>query len=229
MSIPRRKFSTSGRASAVWIGLFGLMLFAWVPSRAAITLLNPFQGTLSEGFDHLGITGAQQEVSIFDRTASVTNLTQGGALKLEYSSSLNGVLVTPRSAPLMLGQIGISEWVFNTPLSEFGGYFQNNSRFDDATVDFYDLSDTLIGSLTASVPKNRRAWTWNGWQSDIPIHRIVITGNDVAFYHGFIWFDDVQAMAIVPEPSSLPLLGLAGVLLSRRLPKQSGATAPRAD
>jgi hypothetical protein len=100
----------------------------------------------------------------------------------------------------MLGQLGISEWEFTPPLVRFGCYFQNNSRFDDATVDFYDVSDTLIGSETAKVPKTFRGWTWNGWQSAVPIHRLVITGNDAAFLHGFIWFDDVQVTTAPPLP-----------------------------
>jgi hypothetical protein len=175
-----------------------------VPSPVgAIAGIGPFQGATSEGFDQLGLTGAQQRVSIFGKTATVTNLTQGGALKIERSSSLNGVLVTPRSAPLMLGQLGISQWVFNPPLIKFGGYLANNSRFDDATVDFYDVSNALIGSVTASVPKSYRGWTWNGWQSSVPVHRLVVTGNDVAFLHGFIWFDDMQATPAPPPPCTM--------------------------
>jgi RNA polymerase sigma factor (sigma-70 family) len=168
-----------------------------------LTEVGPFRGTSSEGFDHLGITGAQQKITILGRTATVSNLTHGGALKLEMSSSLDGVLVRPRSAPLMMGQLGISEWVFNPPLVRFGSYFQNNSRFDDATVDFYDLSDTLVGSMTAKVPKSFRGWTWNGWQSAVPVHRLVITGNDAEFLHGFIWFDDVQVTAAPPLPCTI--------------------------
>src|SRR5690349_2146538 len=95
--------------------LLGLALALAAPAQGAISLLTPFQGTASEGFDHLGITGAQQSISIFGATTTVSNLTSGGALKIEYSSSLNGVLVTPRSPLLMLGQIGISQWIFNTP------------------------------------------------------------------------------------------------------------------
>jgi RNA polymerase sigma factor (sigma-70 family) len=168
-------------------------------SSGAVIGIGPFQSAASEGFDHLGITGAQQWVRILERTATVSNLTHGGALKLERSSSLDGVLVTPRSSPFMLGQLGISQWVFDPPLIRFGGYFANNSRFDDATVDFYDASDTRISSTTASVPKNR-GWTWNGWQSEVPIHRLVITGNDAGFLHGFIWFDDLQVTPAPPPP-----------------------------
>ncbi len=170
---------------------------------STLSKVDPFPGTASEGFDHLGITGAQQKISILGGMATVSNLTHGGALKIERSSSLDGVLVTPRSPPSMLGQLGISEWVFKTPVIRFGGYFQNNSRFDDAIVDFYDVDNGLIGSMTASVPKNLRAWTWNGWQSEVPIHRMVVTGNDVVFLNGFIWFDDVRVTAAPPPPCTI--------------------------
>jgi RNA polymerase sigma factor (sigma-70 family) len=172
-------------------------------SNGAVVGIGPFPGTPSEGFDHLGLAGAQQLVRILGGTATVSNLTHGGALKLERSSSLDGVLVTPRSSPLMLGQLGVSEWVFNPPLIKFGGYFANNSRFDDATVDFYDTSDTRVGSATASVPKGNRGWSWNGWQSEVPIHRLVITGNDAGFLHGFIWFDDMQVTPAPPQPCTI--------------------------
>jgi hypothetical protein len=60
----------------------------------------------------------------------------------------------------------------------------------------------LIGSAAAKVPKNVRGWTWNGWQSDVPIRRLVVTGNDAAFLHGFIWFDDV-AVTTAPRPPAM--------------------------
>jgi hypothetical protein len=95
----------------------------------------------------------------------------------------------------MLGQLGISMWRFTTPLTQFGSYFANNSRFDDAQVDFYDEYGNLIDSVTATVP-NSGDWTWNGWESDVPIMYIVITGNDQEFFNGFIWFDDVQVLKL---------------------------------
>jgi RNA polymerase sigma factor (sigma-70 family) len=166
-----------------------------------IAQLGPFQGTASEGFGALGVEVTQQGISILGNMATVSNVTDRGALKLVAGSSMGGVLVTARSPSFMLGQIGISEWVFSTPLIKFGAYFANNSRVDDAKVDFYDVNDTLIGSQTARVPKSLRGWTWNGWQSDVPIHRLVVTGNDAGFMHGFIWFDDVQVVA-APLPAS---------------------------
>jgi RNA polymerase sigma factor (sigma-70 family) len=170
------------------------------PHRGPVAQLGPFQGAASEGFDALGVEVTQQGISILGKTATVSNLTHGGALKVAAGSSMGGVLVTAHSQSFMLGQIGISEWVFSTPLTKFGAYFANNSRFDDAKVDLYDVNDILIGSAKARVPKSLRGWTWNGWQSDVPIHRLVVTGNDAGFMHGFIWFDDVQVVT-APQPA----------------------------
>jgi hypothetical protein len=115
----------------------------------------------------------------------------------------------------MVGQLGIAEWTFATPVSEFGGYFENNSRFDNAVVDFYDNSGSLIDSLSATIPKGTPTWTWNGWRSDTPLQRLVMTGNDAGFLHGFIWYDDFElivASASVPEPASWLLLATASLL-----------------
>jgi hypothetical protein len=197
-----------------------LRLLPWIAllvpnvSLAGVIAIGPFVGTSSEDFDNTGVDGATQTLNVFGGLATIRNLTSNGALKVERSSSLDGDLVVPRSAPWMVGQLGISEWTFAQPVSQFGGYFENNSRFDDAVVDFYDRSGSLIGSLTATVPKDAQTWTWNGWHSDSPLGKVVITGNDAVFLHGFIWFDDFQltlAPTSVPEPASWLLLTIAGL------------------
>jgi hypothetical protein len=179
--------------------------------RGDVIPIGPFPGAFSESFDHLNALEAQQQLTIMGGFATVRNLTPGGALKWESSSSLDGVLVTPHSPPKMLGQLGISEWDFNAPLSRFGSYFANNSRFDDAQVHLYDADGGLIDSVTATIPISSRGWTWNGWESTVPIQSIVVVGNDTEFLNGFIWFDDAQATP-VPEPFSLMLLGLSGLI-----------------
>jgi hypothetical protein len=200
---------------------FSLLFAALCISPAArggmVTPIGPFQGALSDDFNSYNIF-AYQQLSIMGGAATVSNLTPGGALKIEFSSSLGGRLVVSHSPPRMLGQLGISEWDFDQPLADFGGYFANNSRFDDARVDFFDGNGALIDSVTATVPiaQSSQDWHWNGWHSDVPIKRFVVTGNDTGFANGFIWFDDVQAnQSPVPEPSSLCLAwsGLVAMLV----------------
>jgi hypothetical protein len=188
-------------------------LFAalWISpaARAGVITVGPFQGELSDDFNSY-TQGVRFEQSIMGGAGTVT-VSNPGSLKMEFFSSLGGRALSPHSPPLMFGQIGISKWDFNDPVVQFGGYFGNNSRFDDARVDFFDVNGALIDSVTATVPKAEfpQDWTWNGWQSDVPIKSFVVMGNDTEFLNGFIWFDDVQANTslAVPEPSSLALLG----------------------
>jgi hypothetical protein len=186
-----------------------------------IAQLGPFQGAASEGFDALGVEVTQQGIRILGGMATVSNLTERGALKIVAGSTMGGVPVTAHSPSYMLGQVGISEWVFRTPLTKFGAYFANNSRFDDAKVDFYDANDRLIDSARARAPKSFRGWSWNGWQSRVPIHRVVVTGNDAGFMHGFIWFDDVQVVT-APQPPAGGITGTANIAVCND-PGQSGA------
>jgi hypothetical protein len=193
-------------------------LIAPIAARAGgIVAIDPFVGTSSENFDNTGVEGATQTLNVFGGLATIQNLTSGGALKVELSSSLDGVQEFPRSTPWMVGQLGIARWTFATPVSEFGGYFANNSRFPDAVIDFFDRGGSLIGELSATVPDAALTWTWNGWRSDTPIGSIVMTGNDVGFLNGFIWYDDFQltvASAAVPEPASWALLATASLVLA---------------
>jgi RNA polymerase sigma factor (sigma-70 family) len=186
-----------------------------------IAQLRPFRGAASEAFDALGAEVTRQGISILGGMATVSNLTERGALKIVAGSTMGGVPVTARSPSGMLGQIGISEWVFSKPLTKFGAWFANNSRFDDAKVDFYDANDRLIDSARARAPKSFRGWSWNGWQSRVPIHRVVITGNDTGFMHGFIWFDDVQVVT-APQPPAGGLAGMINIAVCND-PGQSGA------
>jgi hypothetical protein len=200
-----------------WILSVGLLfwLIAPVAAPAGIVAIDPFVGSTSENFDNTGVDGATQTLTVFGGLATIQNLTSGGALKVERSSSLDGLLQVPRSAPWMVGQLGIAEWTFSQPVSEFGGYFANNSRFNDAVVDFYDRTGSLLGELSATVPNTPETWTWNGWRSDTPIASIVITGNDAGFLHGFIWYDDFEltvAASAVPEPASWALMLTSGCL-----------------
>jgi hypothetical protein len=204
------------RLSLVLLGAVVLTLVSNVPAQGQIVFpIGPFTGTRSDDFsnDGPGGAGGHQTVVIFNGLTTVNNTTPGGALKIEFSSSLNGDLVTPRSAPLMFGQIGISQWIFNSPVTQLGGYWQNNSRFDDATVQFFDANSNLLASLNATDPHGTSNWTWNGWQSTVPISSITVTGNDIGFLNGFIWWDDFQVTFSVPEPKVYLLLGSAALLI----------------
>jgi hypothetical protein len=194
----------------------GLVLAAGRPAAGqGVTSVGPFTGGLSEDFDTLGFPfgSAHSQMTIFGGFGTVRKLTEG-SIKYEFDSNLGGDQVNNRSDPAMIGQLAIAEWSFATPVSRFGGYWENNSRFDDARVDFYDANGVLFDTETALVPKAAQAWTWNGWESEVPIGKVVVTGNDAGFLNGFIWYDDMEVVAApVPEPSVVLLAGVAGYAL----------------
>jgi MYXO-CTERM domain-containing protein len=113
---------------------------------------------------------------------------------------------------MMAGQLGVAQWKFSQPVSDFGAWFENNSGADDATVSFYDAQHVLVGQVTAAIPFGE-TWKWNGWHSDTPFVRMVVSGNGVD--NGFLWYENVQVNAAVPGPGSLAMLGLA-MLPNRR-------------
>jgi hypothetical protein len=202
----------------------GLAFAATRPADGqGVTPVGPFAGDHSENFDNLGLPFgfAVQQLTIFGGFGEVRNLTPGGSIKFETSSSLNGNLVVCRSSPGMIGQLGVSEWRFPSPVARFGGYWENNSRFDDARVDLYGVDGALLGTETAAVSASAHVWTWNGWQSEVPIGRLVVTGNDPGLLNGFIWYDDMEVTAApVPEPPAALLAAGAGCailgVISRR-------------
>src|SRR5947209_3211738 len=110
-----------------------LVLAVAAPARGQLVPIGPFTGTYHENAENLGQGGAggHAQLNVFQGFGLVRNTTPGGSIKLEFSSQLGSDLVVPRSPQLMVGQIGISEWTFNTPVSRWGGYWENNSRFDD--------------------------------------------------------------------------------------------------
>jgi hypothetical protein len=168
-----------------------LAAFSLSSSRGDVVPIDPFDGAMSENFDSFSEGGGLQELVIFGGFATVRNQSPDGAIKVEYYSSRGGIVVVPHSQPLMMGQMGIMLWEFEEPVTQFGSYFANNSRFDDAQVDFYDENGDWIDSTIATIP-NTGSWYWNGWESDVPIKWIIIAGNDEEFNNAFIWVDDAQ-------------------------------------
>lgn len=179
-----------------------------------ITPIGPFTGSVFENFNVSNFLPSYQQYQIFGGEGLVQNIHPSGALKYEFSSTRGGDTVLPRSFPTFGGQIGISQWTFTQPVSHFGAYWENNSRFDHGVATFYDVNNQLLGSLAMNIPKSAQTWTWNGWSfGNTPVSRMVIEGNDTEFFSGFIWYEDATAnfAASVPEPTTWMLLGISGL------------------
>jgi len=183
-------------------------------ATAQVTPIGPFTGTALEQFTNPTFLPSYQTYDIWNGFGNIRNIHPSGALKYEFSSTRGGDTVLPYSAPTFGGQIGISEWTFDAPLTRFGAYWENNSRFDDGVATFYDVNNNLLATMPMTIPMAAQAWTWNGWEFSTPVNRIVVAGNDTAFFSGFIWYEDatyVAANISVPEVSSLWMLGFVSV------------------
>ena len=180
--------------------------------QADLISIGPFIGDRSENFSSFpGGTGNMSSLDIFGGDVSLAT-TNNGSIKIEFSSLRDGDQVVPYSPPVMMGHFHPLEWHFHTPISQFGGFFENNSRFDDIEISFYNSQDNLIGTVVANAPKADQVWTWNGWRSNVLVSRITTAGFDVAFLSGFVWYDNMEiSYAVVPEPSAAMLL-LAGLV-----------------
>jgi hypothetical protein len=160
------------------------------PALAGVTPIQPFPGAYSDTFNQYSSNMAVLALPVFAGAGEIQMLSSGGSIKVEWSSSLGGDLVVPISG-MMMGQLGIAQWVFDEPMCCFGGWMENNSNADDATFEFFGADGKLIDTVIADIPDAAQQWTWNGWQSDVPFTRIVVTGNGLI--NGFIWYENVVA------------------------------------
>lgn len=120
--------------------MLAVMLFVAGYTHAdatGVTPIGPFSGQYHEDFNS-GPVFAYASLRTFSDTTTLAiedDPTSATSIKIETNSSLGGDLVHPISGKMM-GQLGILDWEFNTPVSQFGGYWENNSHADDATVKF---------------------------------------------------------------------------------------------
>ena len=99
---------------------------------------------------------------------------------------------------------GLLEFVFDQPVSRFGGYFATNGSVSDGKVSFYDPQDALISTEVLSIPKGCD-WHWNGWETVLQsteIARVEIVGNHPN--GGFAQLDDLQVDQIPDFLSGSP-------------------------
>jgi hypothetical protein len=187
------------------------VLLAMSPVSAAnVVPIGPFTGDYSDPLNY-PFTAIVASFDIFGGAASLNSHDyETTYIHLIISSTFGGVQVTPYTGSRILGFTqGPGIFDFDEPARRFGAYWNNNSGAANALVEFFDVNGNLIDTQTATAPVG--AWTWNGWESDIPIGSIHVTGFGVL--SGFLWFDDLE-MNIVPAPGGLALLGL--VLVMRR-------------
>ena len=185
-----------------------LMMVAGVFSAGAlgfsaiggVTPIGPFTGDHSENFDdgHGTVFETCLDTGFgraFDDTADMCTL--GGNGILETGSWGFFCTIFARSAPMLMGSAsGFVTVTFDTPVTQFGGYFGSNA-FDanqtaNATANFYDDAGNLIDSVAMDIT-NSCDWTWNGWSSTTPVKSIELING--AFGGAFLDMDDLEVSA----------------------------------
>jgi len=181
-------------------------------ASADVVPIPEFTGYSTEGFED-GLTpgGHPSPVEIFGGRCSMDD-SFSHTVVITNSRPGSGGTVTPFVGDWMGGTTtGDTIFEFADPVTDFGTYITTNAAVGDGTITFSDASGALIGTLPLTVEPV--TWGWQGWHSDTPISRIVMTPNS-----GLGWGLIFDAMQVnwVPEPASLGLLAMAALMLVRR-------------
>ena len=199
------------RCPAFILGVVLLLIVS--PAFGVITNIAPFTGSFQENFDQFPTDTAVRSLNLFGNRASITVEGTSNSIKLEFSSQLGGDLVTPMSR-LMMGQLGIANWVFNEPATRFGGYWESNSHADNATAQFFDAQGSLFDTRVVPIDDDLQQWQWNGWDfGDTPVSRIRVTGNGLI--SGFIWYENME-LSVTPEPGCVGSIMTGFLIVTRR-------------
>jgi hypothetical protein len=165
-------------------------------ASAQIIPVGPFTGDISEGFE--------TQVPFQWTTCLVPDVFQGVGQLCESAGQAN-LITTPgwsficqinaRTGTKLAASGGaFVVYTFNQDVSKFGGYFGVNSGYPDATVNFYDVNNNLLGSLNATIPADC-SWNWAGFQSQgAAIRKVEVKG--LHPYNGgsggFVQMDDME-------------------------------------
>ena len=181
---------------------------------AQVSAIGPFTGDAYEGFEGIAPPGSVTgPVDIFSGEGTVNDQFAGIlVIASNLVSFVTNEEIFPYNGNLMgLSVTGFSTFTFDTPATEFGGYFGTADNLSNGTISFYDESDSLIQTVPMELPLND--WQWWGWSSTTPFSRVSIAGNTNPGTP--IVFDDLQ-VSFVPAPASATLLAAGGLLAVRR-------------
>ncbi len=182
-------------------------------ASADIVRTGEFESTMFEGFQGLNMgTFESSPVTIFDGLAVVQN-TSGSWLHTTEAWSFTNRTAAYEGKDLLGNASGGVEYSFNTSINAFGGFFATIANVADGQVRFFN-NDTLVGTDALSAPVGGE-WTWNGRQSDTSFNRVIVDSN-YGFSGGFILHDAVRATATIPTPGAFALIGMGGVVITRR-------------
>jgi hypothetical protein len=173
------------------LSLFAAAVVATAATSLAQTPIGPFTGQHSEGFETYGLVlfTPCMPSGVFNGTAQLCTPTSSGCHTTGGWSFM--CQIGTHSGGWLFGSAGGHvEFTFPQPAFQFGGYFGSHSGSPDATVNFYDAGNNLLGSVTAGIPADCQYY-WNGWSTTVGFSRIEVIGNN-PFGGGFVIMDDLE-------------------------------------
>jgi hypothetical protein len=224
MTVSKRFFSTLAAAA----------LCAAAPARASVILYsfeNADSPNALDGFakNGSGISVASSSIGPTAGTGSISVATTGPGFKSILTASIPAVLdnplvtgisvdVTIPPSPAYTGtfaDLGVIMFVDNLPLGEFGEQFQVASS-EEQNINLAPGTHTVTIPLMGSDPDTGALETY----AQLLSHGFIPAGFDLFFDENAansVFLDNVQAVGVsAPEPASLALLILGGLLLLKR-------------
>lgn len=209
----------------VLIACVATTLIAAVAGAGTVTPIGEFVGTHSEdweSFDNYNVGGFHYEPDGASIYGGIATISGSGSMAVYNTTDAVFGLGTSGVAQVADGlqgmgidsQTGTGIINFSTPIIDFGAYWGASTNNEDpASIDFsfYDVDDILIDSDSFAYSRSQEAdgkLLWAGWHSDTPIWRVTYNAE-------FTVTDGMQAN-LVPEPASLALLAIGGLLAVRR-------------
>ena len=163
-------------------------------ASAQIVVTGPFTGQQSDSFETQ--TAGQFTTCIlgrvFNNTADLCD-PSGNAIHITSGWSFMCTIFPNSGGRFTASAGGPAEYTFDQPATRIGGFFGTNSGTADATAEFFDIGNNLIGTQNVTAQTNC-GWTWNGWQvaGGPGIKRVKITGLNGFNGGGFIDMDDME-------------------------------------
>jgi hypothetical protein len=181
------------------------------PVLGDVVAVGEFAGEAYETFENVIFPGSVPgPAPIFGGDVTV-NDSLANILVVAFNWNGPSGTVLPYNGNLMGGvPAGAAVFDFSTAVTRFGGYFNTVGPVGGGTAVFYDADGMQIGSTTfGGTPAE---WAWLGWESDVGIGRVEITGPVQGF--GF-QFDDLT-LNYVPMPGTAAVLAAGACVLGRR-------------